>query len=176
MSFENLPLMSLFRNVSLENMSKHPFCVFVITRDQVDQQLTTANREPLLEGTDHYGWPPCANQLRSVSFDIAIIIFLFYKTAYLNEEVNRTEPFPSVSVPCCNLPLSKNRSHSRHLDQCYKHFYDCKLRRGGNKLQWLPYSSLNAPNAQCTCLWFSISHLADGVILARNTHSVSREY
>jgi hypothetical protein len=26
--------------------------------------------------------------------------FLFYKTTYLKEEVNRTEPFPSVSVPC----------------------------------------------------------------------------
>jgi hypothetical protein len=27
-------------------------------------------------------------------------LFTFYKTSYLNEEVNRTEPSPSVSVPC----------------------------------------------------------------------------
>jgi hypothetical protein len=25
--------------------------------------------------------------------------FTFYKTSYLNEEVNRTEPSPSVSIP-----------------------------------------------------------------------------
>jgi hypothetical protein len=30
------------------------------------------------------------------------IIFTFYKTSYLNEEVNCTEPSPSVSVPCKN--------------------------------------------------------------------------
>jgi hypothetical protein len=27
------------------------------------------------------------------------IIFLFYKTSYLNEEANGTEPSPSVSIP-----------------------------------------------------------------------------
>jgi hypothetical protein len=32
------------------------------------------------------------------SFYIQNIIFPFYKTSYPNEEVNRTEPFPSVSV------------------------------------------------------------------------------
>jgi hypothetical protein len=34
-----------------------------------------------------------------VPFDIANIIYLFYQTSYLNEEVNCTEPSPSVSVP-----------------------------------------------------------------------------
>jgi hypothetical protein len=29
-------------------------------------------------------------------------LLFFYKTTYLNEEVNRTEPSPSVSVPCPN--------------------------------------------------------------------------
>ncbi len=28
-----------------------------------------------------------------------IYFFLFHKTAYLNEEVNRTKPSPSVSLP-----------------------------------------------------------------------------
>jgi hypothetical protein len=27
-------------------------------------------------------------------------LFTLYKTSYFNEEVNRTEPFPSVSIPC----------------------------------------------------------------------------
>ena len=35
------------------------------------------------------------------------IIYLCYKTSYLNEEVNCTEPFPSVSIPCTNLQLNK---------------------------------------------------------------------
>ena len=29
--------------------------------------------------------------------------FLSYKTSYLNEEVNRTDPSPSVSLPCSSL-------------------------------------------------------------------------
>jgi hypothetical protein len=35
-----------------------------------------------------------------ISFYIENIIFPFYKTSYPNEEVNRTEPSPSVSFPC----------------------------------------------------------------------------
>jgi hypothetical protein len=30
--------------------------------------------------------------------------FICYKTSYLNEEVNRTEPSLSVSVPCLDHP------------------------------------------------------------------------
>jgi len=33
------------------------------------------------------------------------IIFLFYKTSFHNEEVNCTEPFPSVSIPCLDIKL-----------------------------------------------------------------------
>jgi hypothetical protein len=35
----------------------------------------------------------------SAHFYIENIIFLFTKTSYLNEEVNCTEPAPSVSIP-----------------------------------------------------------------------------
>jgi len=35
----------------------------------------------------------------TVQFYIENVIYLCYKTSYLNEEVNRTEPSPSVSVP-----------------------------------------------------------------------------
>jgi hypothetical protein len=35
---------------------------------------------------------------RAATFDIANIIYFFYKTSYLNEEVNCTVPSPSVSV------------------------------------------------------------------------------
>ncbi len=35
-----------------------------------------------------------------------MLIFLFYKTTYLNEEVNRTEQSPSVRVPCFHKRLA----------------------------------------------------------------------
>ncbi len=56
-------------------------------------------RESLLKGKAQYGWPPRPDQLRSVAFYIENIIYLCYKTSYLNEEVKCTEPSPSVSVP-----------------------------------------------------------------------------
>ncbi len=45
------------------------------------------------------GAPPCTNSFRSAHFYIENIIYLCYKTSYLNEEVNCTEALPSVSVP-----------------------------------------------------------------------------
>jgi hypothetical protein len=51
-------------------------------------------REVLLKGKAQYSWPPCTNQFRSTPFYIENIINLFYKTSYLNEEVNCTEPSP----------------------------------------------------------------------------------
>jgi hypothetical protein len=56
-------------------------------------------REPLLKGKDQYHWPPCSNQFGSAHFYIEIIIYLIYETSYPKEEVNCTEPFPSVSIP-----------------------------------------------------------------------------
>ncbi len=35
-------------------------------------------------------------------------LFTFYKTSYLNEEVNRTEPSPSVSVPSSSFRFEKS--------------------------------------------------------------------
>jgi hypothetical protein len=56
-------------------------------------------REVLLKGKAQYGWPPSTNQFRSAPFYIEnIIINLFYKTSYLNEEVNCTDS-PLVSIP-----------------------------------------------------------------------------
>jgi hypothetical protein len=34
-------------------------------------------------------------------------LFTFYKTSYFNEEVNCTEPSPSISFPCRSLCLGK---------------------------------------------------------------------
>jgi hypothetical protein len=50
--------------------------------------------EPLLNGKAKYHLPPCINL-----FSVDTSIYVFYKTSYLNEEVNRTEPSPLVSVP-----------------------------------------------------------------------------
>jgi len=40
---------------------------------------------------------------RSAPFYIETIMYIINKTGYLNEEVNRTEPSPSVSIPWCIL-------------------------------------------------------------------------
>ncbi len=48
----------------------------------------------LLKGKAQYTWTPCVLQFKLAAFDIANIINFFYKTSYLNEEVNRTEPSP----------------------------------------------------------------------------------
>ncbi len=61
--------------------------------------------EVLLKGKAQYGWPPCTNEFRSAPFYIESIIYLFNETTYFNEEVNCTEPLPSVSIPCPNINL-----------------------------------------------------------------------
>ncbi len=63
-------------------------------------KLKCLSREPLLKGKTQYSLTPCTDKFRWAAFDIATINLLFYNTRYLNEEVNCTEPSPSVSVPC----------------------------------------------------------------------------
>ncbi len=50
--------------------------------------------EVLLKGKAQYGWPPCTNKFRLAPFYNENIIKVFYKTSYLIEEVNCTEPSP----------------------------------------------------------------------------------
>jgi hypothetical protein len=64
--------------------------------------FTCLTRETLLKGKAQYNCPPCTNLLRSSPFYIENIIYIFNKTSYLNEEVNRIEPSPSVSIPWFN--------------------------------------------------------------------------
>ncbi len=61
--------------------------------------LNGLSREGLLKEKAQYSRPPCANLLRSTAFETEIIIYLFYKTTYLIEEVNCTNPSLSVSIP-----------------------------------------------------------------------------
>ncbi len=56
-------------------------------------------RIPLLNGNNHSRWPSCTIYFRSAAYDNAKIIYFFYKTSQLNEEVNCTETFPSDSFP-----------------------------------------------------------------------------
>jgi len=56
-------------------------------------------REVLLKGKAQYNWPPPNNYFRSAPLYIDNIIYIFYKVNYLIEEVNCTEPFPSLSIP-----------------------------------------------------------------------------
>ncbi len=57
------------------------------------------SKESLLKGKTQYGWSPCTNWFRLPAFYVINIFYLCYKTSYLYEEVNCTEPPPSVSIP-----------------------------------------------------------------------------
>jgi len=56
-----------------------------------------STKETLLNGKAY------TNLFRLAPFYTENIIYIFSKTSYLNEEVNGTEPSPSVSIPllCC---------------------------------------------------------------------------
>jgi hypothetical protein len=43
--------------------------------------------------------PRVLTSLGQLIFKLKLCFFLFYKTTYLNEEDNRTDPSPSVSLP-----------------------------------------------------------------------------
>jgi len=68
----------------------------------------------LLKEKVQYGLP-CTNLFRSTPFDFANIMSFFTRQAsYLYEEVNRTGPSPSVSVPCMHSsPCIKLKSRPR---------------------------------------------------------------
>ncbi len=62
--------------------------------------VTTSTREPLPKGKAQYYWPPCSNQFRTIAFSLEMLFIFFTKTSYPNEEVNSTEPSPTLSFPC----------------------------------------------------------------------------
>jgi hypothetical protein len=64
--------------------------------------LKWITRESLLNGNDQYNLPPCTKNFRTAALK-TITIFLFYKTTYLNEEVNCTEFSNSVRIPWYNI-------------------------------------------------------------------------
>ena len=74
------------------------------------------SREVLLKGKDRHSWPPCTNKFRSAPFKNENIIDVFYKTSYLDEEVNRTEPSPSVSFPCPSEASLMDYLHCRWIE------------------------------------------------------------
>ncbi len=65
------------------------------------------SREVFLKGKAQYGWPPCTNKFRLVPFYFENIIHLCFKTCYLNEEVNCTEPSPHLLFPAFFYPSDK---------------------------------------------------------------------
>jgi hypothetical protein len=55
-----------------------------------------------------------SKQVSISCFDIEIIIYFLTKTSYLNEEVNCTEPSPSVVVPWTNtLAYSQRKATAK---------------------------------------------------------------
>ncbi len=75
----------------------------------------TDSREVLLKGKDQYSWPPCTNKFRSAPFNIEKIINIFYKTSYLNEEVNCTENSRHLVFP------ADSDKHTSLLQTWYQH-------------------------------------------------------
>ncbi len=61
--------------------------------------------EVLLKWKALYCWPPCT-KCRSFPFYIEKIIYISNKISDLNEEVNCSEPSPSVSVPCMSEQIN----------------------------------------------------------------------
>ncbi len=75
-----------------------------LTSTQTSKEATDASiKESLLKGKDQYSLPPCTNEFGSTAFRTDQNIFLIYETSYLNEDVNRIEPSPSVRVPFFNV-------------------------------------------------------------------------
>jgi hypothetical protein len=54
------------------------------------------------------------------------IIYLRYKTSNLNEEVNCSEPFPSISVPC-NIILTSDYHNQYIFAPIYQHSAQLQL-------------------------------------------------
>jgi hypothetical protein len=67
--------------------------------DAIDKLIMFVEGEVLLKVKAQYGCPLCANQFRSAPFCIVNITYLFFQIGIFNEEVNCTEPSPSVSIP-----------------------------------------------------------------------------
>jgi len=80
-------------------------------------------KEPLMKWKARYSWPPCTDQFWSAAFGIAIIIELFYKTSYLEEEVNCTEPSLSDRVPCSSQLKLFESPNKMPIESHFKVFY-----------------------------------------------------
>jgi hypothetical protein len=60
-----------------------------------------------MKGKAQYGLPPVSTSVDQVLFTLKILL-TFYKTSNPNEEVNGTEPSPSVCVPWLMLIIYPN--------------------------------------------------------------------
>ncbi len=125
-------------------------------------------KEPVLKRKVKYHWPPYTNFVQISCFFYSIF---HIKTSYLNEEVNCTNPSPSISIPCIVLRLSVSvrdfpfncwrlcpNLHEvclrgcqicglwpRPGAKCYKPFYSHKLKFYCNKLERLSLRSHSSP-------------------------------
>ncbi len=95
-------------------------------------------REALLKGKVWYGWPPCINLFRWARFHIEDIIYILYKTSYLNEEVSCT----TLSLP---LRLVSPIQRNLYIAKLYYSKHVC-----GEKFLW----SVQFFKYVCTCSYF----------------------
>jgi len=52
-----------------------------------------------MKGKDQYSWTPRTSLFRSAAFHTQTIYFLFYKTTYVDEDVNWIDRSPSLRFP-----------------------------------------------------------------------------
>ncbi len=139
-------------------------------------------RESLLKGKAAYSLPPCTNLIRSVAFDNGNIIYFFYKTSSPNEEVNRTEPSPRVSVPWFLLLFTLCKAFPFHSKR--KRFFGEKMRK--NCSRWNPifcqtskskkYSNIKKENPAAKSLFMSDFSLHRWVIRSNKPMCRAREF
>ncbi len=76
----------------------------------IEQENQAINQGSLTEGEGLHSWPSCANYFWSAPFNIKNIIYIFYKTNCLNDEVNCTEPTPQLVFPVLTIfVMSQNK-------------------------------------------------------------------
>ncbi len=80
-----------------------PCSLFCLWIRQEQSKIERLSREVLLKGKAQYSWPPITYYFRWAHFYFENIIYIFYKTSYLDEEDICTEPsfqlvFPGLSL------------------------------------------------------------------------------
>ncbi len=93
--------------------------------------LNLLTREASLKGKAQYSWPPCILQFVSGPFTTENIIYPFFKTSQLTEEVNCTEPSPQLVFLAGNHYILLAMGGGTKWSVLYKTFARAKIKASG---------------------------------------------